>query len=577
MDNLAIEALVHELSPRLLRLHCVQVAQVTPTAISLELSGIHAGRLLFDVMDPPLIFLTRKTWTSEVPSAFVAVLRKWLTGTELIGIAKKLDERVVQFEFRSPRDEGDSATLGLVAEFMPGWGNLYLLDEERRVMGALVISRAERRRLAVGSLYVLPRRHGDCSLEGFISPGAARPALPEDLNALTKHVRGLGPIYAREVLLRAERGRTTLPQALAEMLTTLHEGHFQPRIYSLPSHGQAFFISPIELETLEQHPATPFKSVNEAVESVFEQRMETALMELERKDLHREARTALKKFKRLEEKLAREAQGFSKDAELQKIADLILAQPGSLHPQGGRMELADIYDPAARKISVAIDARLSPTANAQRFHEKAKRARRGIEKIRARQGSIHHLVKVLESSLKRIPEARSLVELRLIPTTWKQEASTEREAIGAARPAEKREIVPSIRLDKKRKKCRIFKSKNNYEILVGRNSKENDLVTTRYAQPDDYWFHVADYAGSHVVLRNPERENLEETDDLLQSAQLAAYFSQARNARKVAVHWTQKRFVKKPKRAKPGLVNLTRFQSLLVEPKLPDSGEPLEK
>ncbi|MFI5174702.1 MAG: NFACT family protein [Terriglobia bacterium] len=576
MDNLALEALVNELRPKLLHLHCVQVAQVNLTAVSLELSGKEAGRLLFDVMDPPLIFLTRKPWASEIPSPFVAVLRKWLTGAELTGIAKKLDERVIHLEFRSPRHEEHPAIFGLVAECMPRWGNLFLLDEEQRVLGAMVIPRAERRKLPVGSLYIPPGRHGDCSLESFISPGAPLPILPEDLAELTKHVRGLGPVYAREVLLRAQRDHKTLSQALAEILTILVAGNFQPRIYSLPGPGQVSFIAPIKLESLDPRPASNFESVNQAVESVFKHRMETVLMEKERRDLHREAQAALKKFKRLEEKLAGEAEGFTKEAELQRVADLILAQTGTLHPQGGRLQLVDVYDPGARKITVAIDARLSPTANAQRFHEKAKRARRGIEKIRARQNSIHHLVRVLESSLKNVSEARSLADLDLIKTAWKKEASPPGETRRAANPNPERSVTPTMQPEKKRRKCRIFKSKNEYEILVGRNSKENDLVTTRYAQPDDYWFHVADYAGSHVVLRNPRRENLEETDDFLQSAQLAAYFSQARNARKVTVHWTQRRFVKKPKRAKPGLVNLSRFQSLLVEPKIPQSSEPNE-
>jgi predicted ribosome quality control (RQC) complex YloA/Tae2 family protein len=128
----------------------------------------------------------------------------------------------------------------------------------------------------------------------------------------------------------------------------------------------------------------------------------------------------------------------------------------------------------------------------------------------------------------------------------------------------------------KKRKCRVFLSSDSFEILVGRNSKENDWVTTQYAQPDDYWFHVADYSGSHVLLRNPRREDLEDTDGFVEAAQLAAYFSQARNAKKVLVHWTQRRFVKKPKRARPGLVTLSKFQSITVEPKLPGSPHPDE-
>ncbi|MBZ5552339.1 MAG: NFACT family protein [Acidobacteriia bacterium] len=573
MDNLAIETLVNELRSSLLHLSCVQVAQVSPAAVSLEFSGKPSGRLLFDVTDPPLFFLTRKTWSSDVPSSFVAVLRKWLIGTGLAGIRKKLDERAVHFEFLGARPEAHSGALELVAEFMPRWGNLYLLDEGRRVLGALLIPRAERRKLTVGGQYIPPSRHGDSSLENFIDSEAPLPALPADANELTKHVRGLGPVYAREVLLRAHRRGETSPRVLSEILRAIAQGERHPRIYEIPGQAQNFFVSPIELESLSPYPATIFDSVNLAVESLFERRIETVLLEKERKELRKDARTALKKFKRLEEKLESEAQGFLKEAELQRVADLILAQPGELHPQGGRLELVDVYEPTPRKFTVAIDARLSPAANAQRFHEKAKRARRGIERIKGRQHSIHRLVRVLESSLVEVSEAQSLAELKRISTSWREEASNTGETTKNTNPPRARTNVPMRPAERKRKKCRIFKSTKDYEILVGRNSKENDLVTTRYAQPDDYWFHVADYAGSHVVLRNPNRERLEETQDFLEAAQLAAYFSQTRNAQKALVHWTQRKFVKKPKRAKPGLVTLSRFQSLLVEPKLPGSGE----
>ena len=577
MDNLAIEALVNELRSTLLGLSCVQVAQVNATAVSLELAGRPPGRLLFAVTDPPLFFLTRKTWSSDVPSSFVAVLRKWLIGTALAGIQKKLDERVVHFEFRGSRPDARAAGFELVAECMPRWGNLYLLDDAHRVLGALLIPRAERRKLTVGSRYTPPGRHGECSLEDFISTEDLLLTLPADPDDLTKHVRGLGPVYAREVLHRAHSSHKTPPQVLSGVLRAIARGELQPRIYELADEAQGFFVSPIELESLKHRPATVFDSTNRAVESLFERHIETILLEKERKELRKDAQATLRKFTRLEEKLEKDATGFLKEAELQRLADLILAQSGELHSQGGRLELVDVYESTPRKITIVVDPRLSPAANAQRFHEKAKRARRGIEKIKARQHSIHRLVKVLESSLDQVSEARDLAELKRISSSWRQEASNPRDTTEKANSPCPGTDAPARPPGRKRMKCRLFKSKNDYEILVGRNSKENDLVTTRYAQPDDYWFHVADYAGSHVVLRNPNRENLEETEDFLEAAQLAAYFSQTRNARKALVHWTQKKFVKKPRRAKPGLVNLSRFQSLLVEPKLPEPDKPPEE
>jgi predicted ribosome quality control (RQC) complex YloA/Tae2 family protein len=119
-----------------------------------------------------------------------------------------------------------------------------------------------------------------------------------------------------------------------------------------------------------------------------------------------------------------------------------------------------------------------------------------------------------------------------------------------------------------RKVARSFISSDGLAILVGKTGKDNDTLTLRVAKSHDFWFHVARYGGSHVVLRNPEKLTNPPRQSLLEAAQLAAYFSQARNASKVEVHFTQRRFVSKPKGAKPGLVRLRDYRSITVRPQL---------
>ena len=82
--------------------------------------------------------------------------------------------------------------------------------------------------------------------------------------------------------------------------------------------------------------------------------------------------------------------------------------------------------------------------------------------------------------------------------------------------------------------------------------------------------HAADYPGSHVVVRNPNRKEIPHRT-LIEAAELAAFYSQGKAQVKAAVHYTQKKFVNKPKGAAPGLVSLSSFRTLLVEPKVPES------
>ncbi|HEX2268678.1 MAG TPA: NFACT RNA binding domain-containing protein, partial [Pyrinomonadaceae bacterium] len=113
---------------------------------------------------------------------------------------------------------------------------------------------------------------------------------------------------------------------------------------------------------------------------------------------------------------------------------------------------------------------------------------------------------------------------------------------------------------------RRYLSTDGYEILVGRTARDNDTLTFRIAHPNDLWMHAGDYPGSHVVVRNPTRKEIPHRT-IIEAAQLAGKFSQASEDAKVVIHYTERKFLSKPKGAAPGLVRLSRFRSITVEPK----------
>ena len=116
--------------------------------------------------------------------------------------------------------------------------------------------------------------------------------------------------------------------------------------------------------------------------------------------------------------------------------------------------------------------------------------------------------------------------------------------------------------------ARQFRSTDGFDILVGKRATDNDHLTFRVAGPNDLWLHAADYPGSHVVVRNPNRKEIPQRT-LLEAAQLAAFYSSGKSQPKAAVNYTQRKYVHKPRRSAPGLVNLASFKTVLVEPKVP--------
>ncbi len=114
--------------------------------------------------------------------------------------------------------------------------------------------------------------------------------------------------------------------------------------------------------------------------------------------------------------------------------------------------------------------------------------------------------------------------------------------------------------------ARRFDSPDGMEILVGRSASGNDVLTFKIAAQKDFWMHVAGESGSHVVVRNPDGLDALPRETLRYAAALAAGYSKAKNARKVAVHVTRVKDVRKPKGLPSGKVTLSRYKSVKVEP-----------
>ena len=214
----------------------------------------------------------------------------------------------------------------------------------------------------------------------------------------------------------------------------------------------------------------------------------------------------------------------------------------------------DYYAEAGRPLTIALDPALSVDANAERYFKQARKVKRGLPVIERRLGETEGELKEWESALDRVIQAETA------------------EAVDRAKTAHRLErlepppLKPPPR-DEGAARCepRRYLSTDGREILVGRSSAGNEHLTFRLARPHDLWLHVEGYGGSHVVVRNPKGQTVPPRT-LREAAMLAAFFSKARNAGKVPVHYTAARFVRRAKRAKPGTVLITQEKTIVVRP-----------
>jgi len=297
-------------------------------------------------------------------------------------------------------------------------------------------------------------------------------------------------------------------------------------------------------------------SISEAADRYYKQkeaeREFAARAAMVRSRLNKEIAQRSKLQRRLQEDL--EAHGDAD--EHKRIGDLLLANLSTATRRGNLVALTDFYAEGAPQIEIEVDEQTTLQREAARRFARYSKAKRAAEEITGRLHTISEEISGLnaqQAELERAIELRD--EEAIARLAGKKEESKESEKRGRSKRDEK---VPGVRR---------YRSSDGYEILVGRAARDNDHLTFRVARPHDWWFHAADYPGSHVIVRNPARKEIPHRT-LIEAAQLAAFFSQARSDSKVDVRYTQRKFLAKPKGAAYGLVRMSSFRTLTVEPRM---------
>jgi len=239
--------------------------------------------------------------------------------------------------------------------------------------------------------------------------------------------------------------------------------------------------------------------------------------------------------------------------EHKRIGDLLLANIATAARDGNKVRITDYYTEGAPAIEIEVDENSSLQGEAARRFRQYTKAKTAREEIAARLQQVDRETADLERRLQQLEDIIQSRDEAALDSFEKPAPAPKVPAKKSSKP----EKIPGVRR---------YLSTDGYEILVGRAARDNDNLTFRIAQPNDLWMHAGDYPGSHVVIRNPTRKEVPHRT-IVEAAQLAGRFSQASEDAKVVVHYTERKFLSKPKRAAPGLVRMSRFRSITIEPK----------
>ena len=530
LDAICLTAVLEELRGVLEGGRIDKVYQPSRDEIVLAVRGAGENVKLLLSASPngPRLHLTREVRENPAqPPMFCMLLRKHLTGARFLRLEQPELERIVLLRLESTDELGDKVGRTLVLEAMGRRANLILLDGEDRIIDCV-------------------RR-----VEGDVATGQ-RAVMPGLFYRLPEPRPGLPPLLERELDFRSngESRGEPLEEKLRRLRAAVGPQGFVP--YGLVREDKLvdFTFLPI----LQYGPDTEsrrYESFSRLLDDFYASRATAEKVGQRGADLQKAVGRVRDRVARrvAQQELEREATRDRKRK--RELGDILTSNLYALQKGMKTVRLTDYYDPEGREVDIPLDPLLTPQQNAAKYYKEYNKAKTAEvvlgEQVEKGRRELEYLDSVLEAITLSEGE-RDLAEIRqeLTDTGYlRRGAKAAKRMKVAAKPME-------------------FRSTAGLRISVGKNNTQNDLLTAKQAGKGDLWLHTQKIHGSHVILwtegRAPDAGSIEE------AAKLAAWFSQARDGKKVPVDYTPVKYVKKPAGAKPGMVVYTTYQTAYVDP-----------
>lgn len=455
-------------------------------------------------------------------------------------------DRSLKITFASSKSKGSRREL--VLELFAAKPRAYLLDSET---SEIIASFGVRNAKKSGIYEPASRPRGKVDpLE--LDAGALHAKLPghAEEEDLVRCVFGVGRLVAREAMARA--GNSEGPaHALIEMLSAASKG--KTKGYVAGPSAELGIDAPIALafrpSSSEGVGVDECATVNDAVRKSYLACRDLSLESNSRRKASQGIRAKLKRLARTRTAVQRELREAERARELRRDGELVLSNIRGIKKGASAVDLA-CHEAKGGTRRIVLNPGLTAADNAAAFFKKARKLEKKLDVLPRRIAELDEEEGALRGKLESIGAWRVRPEgASGRPGTDRRETKRRKWPIG---------ISP-----------RRFASSDGWTIYVGRNNKENDYLTFAYAKPNDFWFHAHGVPGSHVVLRregrkaNPSRSCIEE------AAGVAAYFSKGRTSHTVAVIYTEKKYVRKPRKGKAGTALYSNEKTVMVTPKLP--------
>lgn len=533
------------------------------STISLDKSAIRFLHLLFHKNAIDLIPANYPIMEGSISNEII----RDSTGMIITGVEPRGLDRVMKLKLKS-KGEWSESRFSLELNFIPHVQSIRLINEKEGLsVEGISLSRGERIKESSApkekelSILELEEDSAERILEDAMRFERI-PELPEHTSEwkirqklskeVARRISGIDPILADQLVEEYKSDAKEITQALLKIKRNIASGEFCWCLYDFPKYGEKgrLVLYPMKL------PIAQLPEMESGFQEAIDARFRGVVFPWYRERLAITAvkplRKELKRLERLRENLEKDLKEAERAKEYRHFANLLATYRHTLRKGLRSVKLKDFS--SENEVTIPLEPSLNPDGNIKRYFSKAKKGENGLYIIRDRKKRIEKEIERQQSLIDKTLEEQEPAELvRFI-------LSSREERVGWQR-----------RSRKARPRFRAFKLDEKHTAYVGRNDAENDELTHRFASPGDIWFHAQGVPGSHVILKGADSSTPRKI--LEKAASIAAFFSKAKHSLTVPVIYAEKRYVRKPRKSKPGTAVVQRSKTIFVSPEIPGDGE----
>ncbi len=583
LDGITIRALTRELQEHLTGGRISKIVQPEADELLLTIKTKETNeRLLISAgASLPFVYLTGENKQAPMTApSFCMLLRKHISGGRIISVTQPDLERIIEFTIEHLDEMGDTCRKILTVELMGKHSNIIFRKPDNTIIDSIkhVTSAVSSvREVLPGREYFIPKTDDKIDLHNYILCNHSADALSGTLckplplvKSLYSTFTGFSPAVALSLCeqagLDADRAANTystddlckLYNALVKLDEMIAADDFRCAVI-FDNQDRPVEFEVVELEQFKKSARKRFDTVSEMLISYYASRDEYSRIRQKSSDLRRIVMTAIERSVKkldIQEKQLKDTDKMDRF----RIYGELLQTYGYSAEEGADKITCDNYY-TNEKITIPLDPTKSAMENSVKYFDRYNKLKRTKEAVTVQlegtRSEIDHLESVL-TSLDIATDEKDLAQIR--------EELSESGYI-------KKRGHSKTKSEKSHPFC--YMSADGFTIYVGKNNFQNDELTFKIANTNDWWFHAKKMPGSHVIVRCEGRELTDRTFE--EAASLAAYYSSGRSMGKVEIDYVKRKEIKKPAASKPGFVVYYTNYSMVADAVIPDSVTPVEQ